>query len=722
MMWRTSLFIASLLMALPLGAQTGISGRVADERGEPIVGANVFLRGVYDGASTELDGSFFFTTDETGAQTLAVSYLGYHTHEQPVVLNGAALDLHIRLRPAANELGLVVITAGAFEAGDQKKTTVLNTLDIVTTAGALADIAAAMMTLPGTQRVGESGQLFVRGGAAHETRAFIDGLYVQNPFTSTAPNLPARGRFSPFLFQGMMFSTGGYSAEYGQALSSALILETEDLAPETVTGISLMSVGGGLAHTQRWEKTSLSVSADYSNLGPYMGLVPQNIEWDQAPSGLDGQLIFRQQTSATGMIKVQARGGRNRFALRHPAADDVRQLQRLGLQNDNYFASGSYRELLGERWSLFLGGGYTWDEDAIEEQFSFHAAEQSAQGKAVLQYTPSSQLNVKAGAEWVYNRYREDFVSAEGQASHTRLRDHYLAAFAEAEWRLSAKLAARLGARAERSGLLEQQRAAPRLSFAYKTGAHSQVSLAYGQFYQRPEHELLRYNTALRFEQAAHYILNFQYAKERRIFRAEGYSKAYRDLVKYPAAAPWLSRSDGRGYARGLDLFFRDSRSLKNTDFWLSYSLLDTERDYLDFPRQAVPVFASRHNASAVAKRWFPGITTSMGLTYAFASPRPYHDPNGGGFNAGRTRPFHDLSFNASYLTHIRGHFTILHLSLGNVLGLEQEFGYRFSAAPDADGQFAGLAIRPPARQFFFLGLFVSIGQKRKLSVEEVLR
>ncbi|MBX2926932.1 MAG: TonB-dependent receptor [Saprospiraceae bacterium] len=703
------------------GQTTAIVGTVADERGEVIIGANVFVKGAYDGTSTDADGSFHFTTDETGPQTLVVSYIGYETREQTLDLRGDTLRLHIKLRLAANELTVVTITAGAFEAGDSKKTTVLNSLDIVTTAGALADVTAAMNTLPGAQRVGETGMLFVRGGAARETRAFIDGMFVQNPFGGSVPNVPARGRFSPFLFKGMMFSTGGYSAEYGQALSSALILHTQDLAPETVTGISLMTVGGGLSHTQRWKRSSLAVSADYSNLAPYMRLVPQNIEWEKAPNGVNGQVIFRHKTSETGLLKFQAQGSRNGFEMQYPDAAQVNLTNHLHLTNDNYFASGSYRELLGDRWSLFLGGGYTWNRDAIAEQFRVNTREQSAQGKATLQYTPSDRLNIKTGGEWIHNRYDQDYTDADGLRFSPRLRENYAAAFTEGEWTLGRKVAARAGLRVERSQLLWQWNAAPRLSFAFKTSENSQVSLAYGQFYQTPENELLRYNTRVNFEKAGHYILNYQYVKDRRIFRVEGYYKSYHQLLKFETDTPWQSGNSGGGYARGVDVFLRDSRSIKNTDFWVSYSYLDTERDYLDFPQRATPVFASRHNASAVVKRWFPGITTSMGLTYSFVSPRPYHDPNTDTFNGGRTRSYHDLSFNASYLTQIGRHFTILHLSVSNVLGLEQEFGYRFSRTPDADGQFSGTVIQPPARQFFFVGMFVSIGKKGTLSVEEIL-
>ena len=49
-------------------------------------------------------------------------------------------------------------------AGEEKRRTILKAVDIATTAGATADIAGALNTLPGTTKNGESGRLFVRGG------------------------------------------------------------------------------------------------------------------------------------------------------------------------------------------------------------------------------------------------------------------------------------------------------------------------------------------------------------------------------------------------------------------------------------------------------------------------------------------------------------------------------------------------------------------------------
>lgn len=688
-----------------------LSGSVKGTDGTPVIGANVFLKDTYDGASTDGDGNFLFTTDAMGAQILSISCIGYENHEQPVNVTNENAPLHIRINSAATELDAVVITAGAFEASDERKAVVLRPLDIVMTAGALADIAGAMNTLPGTQIVGEEGKIFVRGGAAHETRTFVDGLNVQNPYSSTVPSIPARGRFSPFLFKGTTFSTGGYSAEYGQALSSALLLETQDVAPKTVTGISLMTVGLGLSHTQNMGKASLSVSGDYSNLAPYTLLVKQNVDWVKPFHGLGGQLVFRYKTSETGILKVQASGSGNGFAMQYPDANDVSQRHDLTLNNDNYFANASWKEIVGENWTFFAGAALSQNTDDIRSTFGLHSRETSAQGKMTLKYS-GKDIGIKFGGEYWRTRFEERFLEETGALYETNLNDNYSAVFAESEASISPKLALRAGLRLEYSALIQDWSLAPRLSAAFKTGDHSQVSLAYGTFYQKPENTLLRYNTGLAFEQAEHYILNYQYMHNRRTFRVEGYYKNYKDLVQYAENQFIQSSNKGYGHAWGMDVFYRDQKSIQYGDFWVSYSFLDTKRKYLGFPVEATPNFASRHNFAVVYKHWIQRLTTSIGLTYSHSSPRAYDDPNQEGFMTGRTSPYNDLSFNASYITNIFSNFTVLYIAVNNLPGFNNTFGQQFSNTPDAEGNFTGIAVRPPAKRFFFVGLFISIGEK----------
>lgn len=706
------LLILLALSSKVVFGQSVIYGKVTDETtGEAIIGANLYLKGTYDGTSTDLEGRFSFSTSQSDSAYLAASYLGYHGQEKSILLKGDSLYLEFALQLQASELDMVVITAGAFEASDEKKSVILRPLDIVTTAGATADIAGALNTLPGTQTVGEEGRLFVRGGDAYETRTFIDGMLVQRPFTSSVPDVPARGRFSPFLFKGTTFSTGGYSAEFGRALSSALLLETQGLADETLTSVSLMSIGGGLSHTQRWEESSLSLSGDYTNLGPYTGLVPQNIEWKKPVTAGGGQAIYRKKLGEDAMLKAQGSVQLSSFSMLYPDPDQVENQVPLSLGNDNYYANATYSDLLNEKWSLDAGLAYGYDQEDITQDFDLSRNSSMLQSRVKATHYATEQVMIKMGAEWTQERFDEHFVDGDGTPFHTLLESNYWAAFAEGEAYLCEKLALRLGFRGEHFSLLDQWAAAPRLSVAYKTGASSQVSLAFGQFYQQPENEWLRYNIPEQLERSTHYILNYQYSKDQRIFRAEAYYKEYDQLLRFDAGQPWIQDNKGEGYARGLDIFYRDRQLIDDGDFWLSYSFLDTEREYRGFPEAAIPGFASRHNFSVVYKHWINALRTNIGLTYAFASPRPFNNPNTPGFNEERTPAYQDLSINASYLTNLFGHFTIVYFSVTNVPGFEQSFGFRYSEEPNANGQYTGLEIEPPAKRFLFLGCFISIGQ-----------
>jgi CarboxypepD_reg-like domain len=226
-MRKIFLLAAFVFILKTVTAQTIITGMVRDAK-TPVSGATIAIKDSYDGTTTDSTGKFSFKTTEKSEKILVISAIGYKTFEQKLNLNGTPQDLTVTLKEEINEMRAVVITAGAFEASDRKRATVLNSIDIVTTASANADITGAIKTLPGAQQVGEQEGLFVRGGTAAETKIFIDGTLVNNFFYTSEPNIATRGRFSPFIFKGTVFSAGGYSALYGQALSSALILESID--------------------------------------------------------------------------------------------------------------------------------------------------------------------------------------------------------------------------------------------------------------------------------------------------------------------------------------------------------------------------------------------------------------------------------------------------------------------------------------------------------------
>lgn len=704
-----------LLCAATLLAQTKISGKVTDEKGELIPGANVSIKDSYDGASTDGTGAFQFTTTETGNRVLVVTFVGYKTYEKEIALSGKAINLAISLKETINELEAVTITAGAFTASDESRRTVFKALDIATTAGATADIAGALNTLPGTQKVGESGRLFVRGGEGNETKTFIDGMVVFDAYSPSAPNTPSRGRFLPFMFKGTSFSTGGYSAEYGQALSSALALDSKDKQEGTRTDIGLLSVGGDVSHTQAWDRASLAGKIQYTNISPYYTIINQYLDWKEPFTSLEGSAAFRKEFGSTGMLKAYGNFNTSRFSLYEYEIADPTQKHLLTVKNDYQYINTFYKEALSENWTL--RGGLSYTSIVNEAGLGSNQADESERGihaKAVAEGSLSDHVELKAGTEVIARTYEQVLSSSLSPGSLEMTFDEVVtAAFAEADVYASNSFVTRLGARAEHNSLLNQVSIDPRLSLGYKTGEQGQFSLAYGTFRQSAKNEWLRMNTNLNAEKAQHYILNYQHIDNNRTFRVETYYKQYKDLVKFTTGSEQLSNNTGKGYAQGVEIFWRDRETLKNVDYWVSYSYLDTKREYLYYPTEVMPSFASAHNFSVVYKHFITSLKTQLGATFSYSSPRPYNNPNEDTFMNGRTPSYQDLSVNVSYLPR---HNIIIHASCTNVLGRDNIFGYQYALTPDSNGVYASRPVKQPAKNFLFLGVFITLSKDKGIN------
>ena len=709
---RTILLLLALISGLSLQAQIQISGTITEKSGEPLLGVNVYLKGTYDGATTDIDGKFSFNTSETDSLTLIASFIGFHEASLPIEAKGQ--ELNITLREEVSVLNAVVITAGAFNASDESKREVLKPLDIVTTAGATADIPGALNTLPGTQTVGETGRLFVRGGDGRETKTFIDGMLVHSEYGPAAPNTPSRSRFSPFMFKGMSFSTGGYSAEYGQALSSALILQSKDVADNNRTDISIMSVGGDVSATRAFESSSLAGKVQYTNLSPYFELAPQNLNWDKAPTGMDGNFAYRLKTSKTGLLKFYTNFSTSRMELYEAEIANPEVQHPVTVSNDYAHFNTSYRELLSEKWGIRGGVSLTQSKDFAS--IGLNSQDQDLAGghaKVLADYQHSDRLAILFGGEVIKRKLDQTLMDGTGPFAQD-FNETLTASFIETEVFTSSALAFKGGLRAERNSLNQQTTWSPRFSTAYKTGTNSQVSLAYGRFYQAPRNQVVLTSPEINAEVAQHYIANYQWVKDGQSFRIEAYEKKYDNLAKYSNIYdPRTFQSDGHGYARGVDLFWRDNKTFKNTDYWVSYSFLLTEREHRDFPGSFAPAFASAHNFSFVMKKFIEPIKSQIGATYSFASGRPYNDLNSEEFLGGRTPAYHDLSFNISYLY---SNQVIIHAMVNNVLGINNIFGYEFSDQPDENGVYASSPITPPARRFVFLGVFITLSKNKGIN------
>ncbi len=735
----------SIIATLAVNAQVAIKGKLTDNKKNAIGGVSIAIEDSYDGSTTDSLGNYSFTTSEAGEKFLSATMSGYAPYKSKIIIAQESIIQNISLKELITELNAVTITAGAFEASDKKKGTVLNPLDIVTTAGSQGDITGALKTLPGTQQVGEAEGLFVRGGSATESKIFIDGSLVNNFFYSSLPGLATRGRFNPFLFKGTVFSTGGYSALYGQALSAALILESADLPERTEADLSLsvIGVGGGIQKLAKNKKAAWGISYNYTNLALAFAVIKQKVDFFKTPVYHQGDVNFRIKTKRGGFIKYYGYASWNRTALKNPDIDSVSLKNAFDIENLNTFQNISWKENIGNGWKINTALSYSTNKDDIINElqnsdnvkqqffspigyagknFSLVNKANYAQARFVLDKRLSGINVMRFGSDYFYSKEKATYTLFDGNKFDDIVTDNIYAAFAETDLYITKDLALKAGSRLEHSSIINKWNIAPRASLAYKFKDNSQVSFAYGIFYQNPERKFLPSNANLNYSKASHYILQYQRTKKDRIFRTEIFYKQYDDLFKTAinnTGREVAANNNGTGYAKGLEVFWRDKKSIKDLDYWISYSYLDTKRNFLNYPALITPSFAANHTASFVTKKFVTKWKTGFNLSYNFASGRPYYNLRYDNTQSkyvikeqGKTINYNSLSFSLNYLPNLgktkAKAFSVWVLSITNVLGQQQIYNYNFSSINNNK-----VAVIPPSKRFVYIGCFLSFGIDR---------
>jgi hypothetical protein len=711
-MKATFLFMTLLFLQVSIAfGQSIVSGQINDEKGVALPGVNIFIKDSFDGTSSKLDGSFEFPTELKGNQILIFQFLGFKSKEIEINCDKETVKIpEIRLIEMITEMNAVTISAGAMQASDQSKSVILKPLDIVTTPSAMGDIMGAFQTLPGTSTVGNDGRLFVRGGDASEVGIYIDGMRVGNAYGTTTGNVPTRTRFNPNLFKGTFFSTGGYSAEYGQALSSALALNTKDLSIRSQGDLSLMTVGGGYSHTLANEKQSITASANYFNLGPYQQLIKQKVDFEEAPKSWDVEVAAQKKTGKNGLLKVMARTESGGMKLWQPLPGTDKKIL-VDLRNDYSYAQANWRTILKKDWMVFTGISYSKNLDNIAyDSLKVERSNQLIHMKAIATKDFSDRLSAKFGLEHFIHPFSEKLVE---QNQVRNYKDQETYAFTEWDYYFNKSLVLRSGLRAGISTVSDQKWLDPRASLAYQLGENGQLSFAAGKFHQLPLENYRVVNTNLQNSESDHLILNYLFSKEGFTFRAETFYKTYDGLVTFEGSetAPINLENGGSGYAKGVDFFFRDRKTFKETDYWITYSFVDSKRSFNQFQTRVQPSFAPKHNLSVVVKHFFVNLKSQLGMSFSYNDGYTYSDPNvdNSAMNA-KTKSFQNLSLSWSYLPKPN---LIIHLACTNVLGRDNVFGYTYSQTSNETGVFESIPQGQLAPRFLFLGVFLTLSKDK---------
>lgn len=710
-----------------LAQQVAISGKVVDEKNAPLSFVNAYIKGTMEGGSTDGEGRFAFTYTGEEEVTLCASMLGYDEFSRtaPAVL---LHDITIKMRPSSVALDDVVVVGSSYLLKGNSQWSTTSSVDLVTETSSNGDLYKAIHMLPGTQASADNGELQVRGGSGRETQTYIDDMHVLFPYTTTDKNSASRGRYSPFMFEGINFAAGGYSQEYADGLSAVLPLYTKDKSEITKCGISPSLVGLSGGGTKAFHKGSLSLNLDYWNLGMYNALFPDRADWIDPYCRFSGAIQFRYSPTKKSTFKTYINYDRTTFK------QHIGNL-RLGLGEDNIYANATFKTTTVRGWNYFAGAALSFRNQDYCEVRQPHDTYQEKEQEVHLKVKASKRINsffrLSFGVESYIRYFRNEYclpampagqsmptaqiattaqtvttgqaVPAAQASTVTALNEFtplLLAGFASLVWNPRPDLFVEISSRSEYNEMNHQWNASPRLAVNYEWKG-VQFSAIAGRYTQLAENKWLQQNNRLHSEACNHFILGANYAKGSRLFRAEIYYKEY-DRLAWKTSH--LITSRGYGSAKGIDLFFKNSNPpVKNLDYTLAYSYGYSKRKYGEYDELTIPPYTTLHNASVSFRYQLHPLRSIISLSNRFASGRPYHNPDKPGVMNDHVKPYHSLDLGITYLASPK---VIVYASASNLLCRKNVYGKE-----------NGKYIRTSSDHSFFIGVFITLSGKTAYDV-----
>jgi len=199
-----------------------ISGKVTDvNTGEPLPGANVMIKGTMLGAATNINGEYFIINIPVGNYALVVSYLGYKEMEKTNIrsVQDMTTTVNFQLSSEVMDLGeTVTVTA---ERPMVRKDATASNREMQ---------GDKVMLLPKVDTFEDAISLqagvvdnHIRGGRSTELNYMVDGMTVRDPLQGIVGATINRNAIDE-----IVLLTGGFSAEFGQAMSGVVNLVTKE--------------------------------------------------------------------------------------------------------------------------------------------------------------------------------------------------------------------------------------------------------------------------------------------------------------------------------------------------------------------------------------------------------------------------------------------------------------------------------------------------------------
>ncbi|MFZ1291171.1 MAG: TonB-dependent receptor [Melioribacteraceae bacterium] len=661
-----------------------INGIIIDSQtNELLPFANVGVKNSVQGASSDFNGKFIIKINPSSDE-LIFSYVGYKTLSSKIEnLKKDQLNI-IFLNPISINLQEVTVFANSANPSEltQLSNLSLQSDRIREISAAMPDILRSVQSLPGVIVNNEFKADFnVRGGNQDENLVLVNGTQVYEPYHIKEAANASVGIFNVDLMKKVDIITGGFSAKYGDKMSSVLNIEYREGNKEKYSGAASLSLAflDGYVEGPINKNSSFIFGVRKSYMEYVLSLIDYEDIKSVKPSFYDLQGVISYSLSPKNKLLFEFIHAGDDFSY-NPERIYSAKIEK-EKNTANYFSSLfdiKSKNILSSK--ALLNFEISYYDQIDEENRLFNRYEKinyddydslqtirltydslrikTLEFKTELDYQINSAYEIQSGISfqninyeqnandfWTYignrkntNPVQKDTITSTGVYGNEKPIDvgsYKFAAYLENIFSITNSLTFNLGGRLDYFDINKDLTFSPRVNAAYKFDNGTLLKAAWGYFYQSPIYAQLSSSvssdTNTQSQKSIHYILGLekQFNFKENYFlklKLETYYKDYSELISSQFGVferlTYSRENDATGNSKGFDLY-----AILNYDFfygWLSYGFMQANENKLNDNYGEYPRYTNQTHTLSIVSNFNFGNNWNISLKAYYGSGFPY--------------------------------------------------------------------------------------------------
>ncbi len=367
MRFRDRLFYLFLVVSFSsLGQDILLRGSVQSTDGIGITDATIEFPDMGNGTITDQKGEFSIQVPSRSTIRLIISHVSFSSLDTVITTGQSDQDVSFELSISNNVLPDIEIIDSSDLQVIRQNVISVDAKSAQNLPSPFNDFSKVLTTLPGVSSNNELSTTYsVRGGNFDENLVYVDDIPIYRPFLANSGRQEGLSFVNPNMVSNIDFYAGGWSAKYGDKLSSSLNIEyKEPVGLEGNINVGLLGGSAYIGNSNRSERIKYLIGVRHKD-SQYL-LNTLEIEGEYFPRFTDFQSLFtfdltRKKSNFRNRTKLNwlFSYGRNRY-LTKPTS----QLTEFGSVSQNFRLQTAFigRELLdydtyqtGIRLSHWLG-------------------------------------------------------------------------------------------------------------------------------------------------------------------------------------------------------------------------------------------------------------------------------------------------------------------------------------------------------------------------------